>query len=292
MLPDLAILNAKNFNVYQTERIRYWDQIANESQSWSRLSGYYHHRLAEIYHYLIPSGQRILELGCGYGDLLASLQPKLGVGVDFSGAMLKRASQRHPSLYFVEADVHQFTLDETFDAIILSDLVNDLWDVQAVLECLRPLTHPRTRIIINSYSRLWEIPLAISSALRLARPNLYQNWLTVMDLQDILHMASFEVIRHWEEVLWPISTPGLDRLCNRVLVRVWPFSQLALSNFILARPIGNQNPEPAPTVSVIIPVRNEVGNIPGMFERIPQMGSGTELIFVEGTHAIKAIRHY
>lgn len=37
-----------------------------------------------------------------------------------------------------------------------------------------------------------------------------------------------------------------------------------------------------PTVSVIIPARNESGNIPGIVSRVPEMGAGTELIFVEG----------
>jgi glycosyltransferase involved in cell wall biosynthesis len=35
-------------------------------------------------------------------------------------------------------------------------------------------------------------------------------------------------------------------------------------------------------VSVIIPARNEGGNIADIFHRVPEMGRGTELIFVEG----------
>ena len=49
---------------------------------------------------------------------------------------------------------------------------------------------------------------------------------------------------------------------------------------MIARPAHQQAQEPL--VSVIVPARNELGNIKAIFERTPQMGRGTELVFVEG----------
>jgi SAM-dependent methyltransferase len=250
--------------------------------SWKGWGRAYHERLIQIYRFWVAPRQRILEVGCGHGDLLASLQPSCGVGVDYSPEMVKRARILYPELEFIEVDGHDLgILDGPFDVIILSDLLDDLWDVQQVFEQLKRLCHVRTRLIINSYSRLWELPLAIAAKLRAAKPRLTQNWLTVDDVFHLLNLAGFEVIRTWQEVLWPLRTPFIANICNKILVKTWPFKFLAMTNFLLARPCQEETPK-RPTVSVIVAARNEGGNIAQIFDRVPEMGAGTELIFVEG----------
>jgi SAM-dependent methyltransferase len=231
---------------------------------------------------MVPPGLRVLELGCGQADLLASLRPALGVGVDASYRMVCRARERHPELLLLQADAHAPALTGQFDVIIMSDLLNDVWDVQKVMEQAAKLAAPDTRLIINSYSRLWQLPLAVARMLRLAQPVLQGNWLTVEDFVNLADLADLEVFRHWREILWPLPTPILAGFLNRVLVRFWPFNPLALTNFLLLR----LKPHPLKvedySVSVIIPARNEAGNIPDIFTRTPEMGAGTELVFVEG----------
>ena len=139
--------------------VRHWDDVARLRDAGPGWGDAYRERLTAIYRLLVPPGRRVLELGCGRGDLLAALEPAVGVGVDFSPEMVARARARHGRLRFVEGDVHELALDEPFEVVLLSDLVNELWDVQQVFERLRAVTRPRTRVIINSYSRLWELPL-------------------------------------------------------------------------------------------------------------------------------------
>ena len=117
---------------YRQARIDHWDILAQKMDAWAGWGGHYHHRLTEIYQFLVAPDQRILEIGCGRGDLLAALHPTVGVGVDFSGEMIQRAKQRHPDLQFIQTDAHQLTethpfpADQTFDIIIISDLINDV----------------------------------------------------------------------------------------------------------------------------------------------------------------------
>ena len=269
--------------VYKQTHMVHWDAVAHKRDSWKGWGGLYHRRLEEIYRFLVTPGQRILEIGCGQGDLLASLRPSRGVGLDFSSAMLERARAKHPDLEFVEADAHDLSaIEGPFDFIIFSDTVNDLWDVQRVLEQICRLCIPSTRIIFNFYSRLWQVPLFIAQKLNLATPLLPQNWLTPSDLRGMLNLAGFESIRGWQEILWPLPLGGF---ANKFLVRLWPFNEFALANFMIARPAplwGEKEGGEEPIVSVIIPARNESGNIKAIFERTPKMGRGTELIFVEG----------
>lgn len=266
---------------YTEARRRHWDAVALRSDRHPGLGGYYHRRLAEVYRHLVVPGLRVLEVGCGRGDLLAAVAPRGGVGVDISGEMIARARLRHPDLEFVQADALDMDLQGPFDVVILSDLVNEVWDVQRVLEQVRRQCAPHGRVILNVYSRLWELPLAAAERLGLARPKLQQNWLTVPDLANLLYMAGFETIRSWREVLWPLRTPVVDGVCNRFLVKTWPLCHLALTNMVQARPVGAACAA-EPRVSVIVPARNEQGNIARIFETVPEMGGGTELVFVEG----------
>ncbi|MCK6539906.1 MAG: bifunctional class I SAM-dependent methyltransferase/glycosyltransferase family 2 protein [Anaerolineales bacterium] len=263
---------------YQQTRIAHWDFVARKRDSWQGMGKWYHRRLAEIYQFYVAPHLRVLEVGCADGRLLAQLKPAYGVGVDFSEEMIRRAKKRHPELTFIHADAHDLSqIKETFDVIILSDLVNDLWDVQRVLEQVHDLSTPRTRIILNFYSRLWQFILGAAQRLNLATTNLYQNWLTREDITSLLQLAGFETIRTSQEILFPLPLGGL---ANRFLVRFWPLNHFALSNFVIARPAPERAEEPR--VSVVVAARNEAGNIKSIFERVPQMGRETELIFVEG----------
>ena len=269
-------------NEYHQARLEHWNKIHANAEGIHSLGGGYHQRLKEIYSFLVLPGQRILEIGCGEGDLLAVLNPSYGVGVDFSSIALKRAQKKYPGLYFIIATADEIGISEHFDVIILSDILNDLYDVQDVLYSIHSFCTRKTRILINCYSRLWQPVLSEAASLKLARPNLQQNWLTVPDIANLLNLTGFEVLRSWPEVLFPVSIPGVKFLTNKFLVRFWPFNQFALSNFIVARAKIQAPAADEPSVSVIVPARNEAGNIRNIFERIPEMGKFTELIFVEG----------
>jgi ubiquinone/menaquinone biosynthesis C-methylase UbiE len=267
---------------YQQTRMSQWDNVARKRDKWRGLGGVYHKRLEQVYRFLVSPGQRVLEIGSGSGDLLAAVKPARGVGVDFSSGMVNRAAARHPEIKFIHADVHDLSfLNETFDIIILSDFVNDAWDVQRVIEQIRRLCTPSTRLILNFYSQLWQLVLGLAQHINLAAPMLEQNWFTPDDVRGMLNLAGFETIRHWHEVLLPLPIPLVEQFCNRFLVRMPIIEELALANFIVARP-QPARVEKESSVSVIVPARNESGNIKAIFERTPKMGSKTELVFVEG----------
>ena len=268
---------------YTKRRREYWGDYAAHLDRWQGPRAYYHRKVMELFRFLVPPGARVLEIGCGNGDLLAGLNPAYGVGIDFSPEMIAQARQKYPQLQFFVQDAHDLDAGGPFDYVILSDLVNDLWDVQRVFEMLRNHVHPGTRIGLNFYSHLWAIPRTIAEKLGLARPQLPQNWLTAEDVINLLHLADFEPIRVSCEIMWPVRTPLLDTLLNRYLVRLWPFRWLGITNLVIARPKPEAPRGPEPVVTVVVPARNEEGNVPQIFDRVPQMGGGTELIFRRGT---------
>lgn len=268
---------------YQERSIEYWNSVALNTDTESGWGRYYYKRIEEIYRLCVMPGRRVIEIGCGQGNLLAALEPSTGVGVDFSEEMIRKAREKHPHLRLIQADAHQLELDETFDVVILSDLLNYVWDVQKVFERIKPLTTPTTRLIINGYSKLWELPLNLVRRLGLAKPAVDENWLTVDDMKNLLDLTDFEVIRNWSEVLLPLEVPYLADFSNKLLAKIWPFRWVSLCYFIISRPkVQGKRISGTPRVSVVVPARNEAGNISEIFRRVPKMGSSTELVFVEG----------
>ena len=240
----------------------------------------YHQLLKRYYSFFVPPGERVLEIGCGLGDLLAAVRPSRGVGIDFSGEMIARATSRHPNLQFVASDAAEFPGAETFDYILASDLVNDLPDVQHFFETLHRHASENTRLVMNFFNNFWRPILAGAERAGAKAPTLNQNWLSVGDVRNLLHLAGWEIIKIDTRILWPVGTPLVGVFFNRWLA---PFlKHFCLTIFVVARPRPRRSPEKHFQCTVVIPARNEAGNIEAAVQRTPEMGAGTEIIFIEG----------
>jgi SAM-dependent methyltransferase len=240
----------------------------------------YHGWLKNCFTFLVPPDMRVLEFGCGLGDLLAAVKPRRGVGVDFSPAMIDLARTRHPQLEFHTADAAQFRNDEKFDYILLSDLVNDLPDVQGVFNRLHQHAMPHTRLVVNFYNNVWRPILTFAEKIGAKSPTLPQNWLSLHDIRNLLHLAGWEVIKTDARILWPIKTPLLGRFLNRWMAPL--LRHLCLTVLVVARPRAVPSQHRHYACSVVIPARNEAGNIEAAILRTPELGSGTEILFIEG----------
>jgi ubiquinone/menaquinone biosynthesis C-methylase UbiE len=259
----------------------FFDDYASETDRWRERHPGYHRAITSLAKFYIPRGGRVLEVGCGTGDLLASLEPSEGVGVDLSQAMVKRASERHPALTFHHMAAERLELPgQTFDYIILSDLIGYLYDIRGLFERLAALSSPRTRLVIHWYSRLWQPVIHLLERLGLKHPMPYLNWTTVEDVKNLLRLAGFETVRARGHLLLPVRLGLISRWANRFLAYLPVARWFVWTNWVVARPVRPAHR--APRVSVICPCRNEQGNIEGVVRRLPPLGSRTELIFVEG----------
>lgn len=258
-----------------------FDDHAKDRERWQGKAFYYYDDQRRFLRFLVPPGLRVLEIGCGLGDVLASLEPSRGLGIDLSEAMVKEASRRHPGLEFRMGDVEDLDLDEQFDVILLIDVVGNLLDVERALRKLRACCTPKTRVVISYYNFLWEPALRAAERLGFKMPQPQQSWLSPADIQNLLRLADFEVVKSERRLLVPKYIPFLSTLCNRYLAFFPGLTHLCLSHYIVARMRG---PRPARdySVSIIIPTRNERGNIEPAVRRIPPFGGHQELIFVDG----------
>jgi len=240
---------------------------------------YYRMWLAHYYNLLIPPGASVLEIGCGSGELLALLRAGRKVGVDLADSQIAAARRRVPEGEFHVAAGEDLALSEKFDCIIISDTLNLAADVQLLLEKLHGVTHADTRLIFNYYSALWRPLFVFAGLTGLRAPQPQYSWLSPADIRNLLQLADWSPLLIQPRLLFPVRCLGLERPLNRWLAPV--LNWFCLTAFCVARP-ARTRATPARTVSVIIPARNEAGNIEAAVRRTPDMGAGTELIFVEG----------
>lgn len=262
--------------------INRFDALAPKRQEWIQKNRYYYDDQARYYRFLVPEGLSVLELGCGTGDLLQALKPSRGVGIDFSTEMIRRARERHPNLEFLEADIERLeNRGETFDIIILADVVGHLQDIEETFRSIRAFCRPETRIIVSYYSFLWEPVLKLGERLGLKMPQHHQNWLSSEDIGNLLNLAGYQVVKTESRLLLPKRIPWLSDFVNRYIGTLPGIRRLCLCRYIVARPLGLRE-NSAFSVSILIPARNEKGNIELAVTSIPDFGKHQEILFVEG----------
>lgn len=256
---------------------------APERNKWIKKNRYYYSCLINFLRYHIPPHQSILEIGCGTGFVLNRLSPSRGVGIDINSEFIADAQANYPQHEFCVRDAKNLDgLDETFDYIVLSDTIGTFNDVQQVFAQLQNVCHPDTRIIITYRNSLWTPVLNLAEKLKLKMPEKRQNWLDTSDITNLLDVASLDVVRTGRKVLMPRYIPLLSGFLNRYIANLPLFNYFGLFTFIVARSMHNLKPADDYSVSVVVPARNEQGNIEDIVRRTPNMGRHTELIFVEG----------
>jgi hypothetical protein len=260
--------------------ISYYNELAGSIEKWRKRSRLYHKTLEKYFAFVIPEGSRVLEIGSGNGDLLNAVKPSRGVGIDFSENMVTLARKKYPSLEFLCLDGEHFNLTEKFDYILLSDIFCSLVDIQAVLKCIRPLVSNHARLVISNYNYLWTPMLKLGERMGLKSRQPLQNWLSFRDIELLLKLEGFESIKVERKLLFPKYIPLLNWVFNTFLANLPLINHLNILFFIIARPVEKVADEF--TVSIVIPARNEAGNIENAILRTPEFGLHQEFIFVEG----------
>ena len=262
-----------------------YDRLAPELDYWRARNAYYHSLVQRQLRSCVPEGARVLDLGCAQGDLLAQLRPSYGVGVDISPEMVKAARRKHPGLVFYESDIEGLDIEEgPFEYIVLSNTVGVLQDVQKTFRSVMRYCGPDTRIVVVYFNYLWEPVLKLAERLGLKQGEPRLNWLSMDDLQNLLGLEGFQVVKKRQSVLMPLRVPVLSGLLNRFVSNLPGIRRLGLIESMVARPAPRPDRvrQGLSSCTVIVPARNEKGNVLELVRRVPPMGSHTEIIFVEG----------
>ncbi len=265
--------------------LEHYEANVDELDRWRQFNAAYHEDDYKFMRFLIPPGKRVLELGCGRGDLLAALKPSYGVGIDFGAETIQKANARHPELYFVLGDAEDpatlAAIEGPFDYVVIADTIGMFEDIDGTLRLIHQLCAPSTRIVISYYSHLWEPVLKLAEALRLRSKQAKINYIATADFLNLTDLADFEVITQEQRQLLPRRWLGLGPFINKYIAPLPGIRKLCLRTYLVGRPV-RLFPDRKFSASILIPCRNERGNVENAILRMPRFGSAQEVLFVEG----------
>lgn len=265
------------------KNLDFFEAIAPERDKWKKKNSYYWEDVEKLCSFLIPENATVLEIGSGTGDLLACINARKKVGIDYSRNMIEIAKRKYSGINFMAMEAENLDFKEKFDYVILSNLIGYLEDIQKVFAELKKVCHPHSKVIVTYYNFLWQPVLNVAVMLNLRMKQPQQNWLSKQDIKNLLYLAGFDAFKEGERLLLPINIPLVSEIFNRYLAKLPLLRKLCITNYVIAKPFQlKEDHKETYSVSVIIPARNESGNIENAILRTPHMGKHTEVIFVEG----------
>jgi SAM-dependent methyltransferase len=213
----------------------HFSSLAQEYETWKRKASYYYGYVMAGLKAIVPPGRRVLELGCGTGAILESLRPSYGLGIDLSPEMVAVARQKRPHLSFQVGDIEHLRLTETFDYVVMVDLVEHLSNLQGSLENLGRLLGPDTIGVSSSANHLWAPVLHAAERLRLKMPEGDHRWPSLSELEKLIESSSLEILATDHRMILPKQIPWLSDALNSVYPRRGPLAKLALIQILSFR---------------------------------------------------------
>lgn len=280
MVSDPVIVGPEALDARRMRTAEAQRQVAKKRGRWIARRGYFYDLMRRALGFFVQPGERVLSVRCQNGWMLEAVRPSEGTGIEITEEMAAVARKEHPKFRYQVGFPDTFQPAGEFDSIIVSD-PGETVDLQREFENLRKCCHRGTRLYVYGYNSLWEEPLKLAEKLGLKMPQPEQNWLTEFDFRNLLELAGFEVIKVHYAALLPVRIPLVSWFCNSVLAHVPGLRRLCLIHFIVARPSPAEARADRFSVSVVVPCRNEEGNIEAAVRRMPTLGAGTEIIFCD-----------
>src|SRR3989344_972114 len=240
--------------------IHHFQSIAKDYDSWKIKSWYYHLQLKKLYREHIPRSSNVLEIGCGTGDILSSVAPQKGLGIDVSREMVKRAKLKYPNLTFLNQSVYSADLPRKFDYIILCDVIEHLTDVYAALKSIAKICANDTKVIVSSINPFWEPLLHLAEKIYFKMPEGMHNWIPLADLRTIAESAGFRVEQFGFRQLVPVYLPYISERVNNSIESLGKLQNLGFTQYLVLTKQPN-NFRKKLRCSIIIPTFNEEKNI-------------------------------
>jgi hypothetical protein len=243
-----------NYTTIQTQE--YFKRYAVRREKLHRRNRYYYSYVESLVRFLTPDNKKVLSITSPMIDVLS------GTGI--------------------------------YDYVTVSDALGYIYDIENFFKDVYGALKSDGRVIVTQYSALWEPILRLASHLGLRMPPIEQNWISSIDLNTFLNLAGFEVISSGSKMLCPVHIPIISYLLNAYVANIFPFNKLGLIHYAVARKASQQAKvnnvrdsrlsadSQLPSISIIVPARNEAGTIKKIAEELPTLGSFTEVIFVEG----------
>lgn len=215
---------------------RHFDDLADAYDQGKQRNWYYYDQLKRIVKAVIPAGRAVLDVGTGTGEILNSLCPSRGTGIDLSRRMIDIARKKFPHLTFVCAGLESFEASEGYDAILLADVIEHFEDPSGIFCRIRRLCATHTRVVVVMANPWWEPLLVVLEELGLKMPEGPHQRVSRRSVEARARSEHFRRVSFDTFVLLPVYVPVLSRLVNDYVARLPIVKHLALIQRLVFKP--------------------------------------------------------
>ncbi len=236
---------------------------------------YYHSYVTKILTHMISKRASVIEFGAKGGEILLGLKNKKKLGVNFPRDF--PTNVKGLKLINFE-DIGR--VDKSFDYIVLNHALSEVGDIQNFITKAKKLMHEDSVVIVLSFNYFWKGVFDIAARLNLKYPfPANPNWLEEADIKTLFNLEGMKRVSTEKHMLIPFYIPWVSNFINKYLSQIPLINNLCVTQVMVFRS-ATKRPESA--VSIVIPAKNEQGNIKNLLAKIPHLGKWTEVIFIEG----------
>ncbi|MCK5056110.1 MAG: glycosyltransferase [Candidatus Aminicenantes bacterium] len=262
----------------------HFESIAHDYDKWKKKNYYYHDSIKEFFKKNVKPEDKVIEFGCGTGDILNAVNAGYKLGLDIAGEMIKRAREKHPGITFRQHDCETpFPEAENFDVAILADIIDHVTDILKLYTAVNRSLKIGGRMCISSVNPIWSPVFDLAERLGRKMPEGEHNFVPNRFLIEFLKLRGFRFVSRGAHFLIPRKIPLLSNLVNRIAPKIPLINRFCIIQTIIAEKVADwrEEYETDLSCSVIIPCFNEEANIERSTARVPGMGKWTEVIVVD-----------
>jgi len=173
------------------------------------------------------------------------------------------------------------TLDKNkkYDRILLTDVLENHDDVFTLLSIITDCLSDDGKLIISSINSKYSLIFKFFEYLKIKDSNKNNSYIHLKKIQNITNGLGLEYQKYYTKQLFPFKLFFIGGLINKVLEVLFFQFNLGIKTYMIFRPLNREGKKLSK--SIIIPAKNEEGNLKELVSRIPKFDN-TEIIFSYG----------
>lgn len=195
---------------------KHFDNVAEDYDFYKKRNSFYYDNLKKLLKNLVPQNKKLLEVGCGTGDLLFYLKPKFGYGIDISSEMIGRANSKYGNIKRLTFST-KWPKKHRFDYIYMSDVVEHLDRPKIVFNLISKNMDKDTVFVCTMANPLWEPILMLWEKMGWKMPEGPHFRIKYKELITIMEKIGFKIVKHDYKLLIPIDIPFVTVFANNYL---------------------------------------------------------------------------
>ncbi len=167
-----------------------------------------------------------------------------------------------------------------YDFIVITDIFEVSSDIYQFVKLFKNFLEDEGKILLTSINPKWNILFKAFESIGIKRKSQINSYIKPSKISNIFYSLNFEKLKSYNRQIFPFSLFGFGKLLNVILEIILGYFNLGIKTYFLYQ-LKNEVVKDY-TKSIIVPAKNESGNLKELVNRIPEFSNKYEIIIVCG----------